>query len=74
MIHDEGYSNIRVSEGVAPILKTDHPDCAEVFGWTNHYNNSKIVYLMGGHDRMAYENENYKELIRNSLRYLTGSK
>ncbi len=70
MIHDEGYSNIRIFEGVSPLLKTSHPDCAELFGWTNQYNNSKVVYLMGGHDKLAYVNENYKELIRNSMHYL----
>jgi hypothetical protein len=29
---------------------------------------------MGGHDKMAYENLNYKELIKNSLDYLRVSK
>jgi type 1 glutamine amidotransferase len=71
-IHDEGYSNINVEEGVNPILKTSNPYCAEFLGWTNTYSNSKIVYLMGGHDRLAYGNESYKRLIRNSLRYLSG--
>lgn len=70
MIHDEGYSNIVVNDGVTPLLKTNHPDCAGLIAWTNNYNNSKVVYLMGGHDRYAFENENYKRLIGNSLNYL----
>jgi len=74
IIHDEGYNNIKVNEGITPVLLADHPDCAELFSWTNRYNNSEIVYLMGGHDRLAYENENYKKLIRNSLVYLTKRK
>ena len=70
MIHDEGYSNIRIEDGITPLLKTSHPDCAEMFGWTLTYNNSKVVYLMGGHDKQAYTNENYKKLIRNSLNFI----
>jgi type 1 glutamine amidotransferase len=71
VLHDEGYSNIIVNPGVTPLLKTNNPHCSEIFGWTNKFNNSKVVYLMGGHDHSAYENENYKILIRNSLNYLS---
>lgn len=70
VIHDEGYNNIIVNEGVMPLLKTHDPDCAEMFAWTTKYRNSKIVYIMGGHDKLAFQNENYKELIRNTLNYL----
>ena len=71
-IHDEGYSNVIFFEGITPLLKTNHPDCAENFAWTNQYNNSKVVYLMGGHDKQAYVNESYQDLIKNSLAYLSG--
>jgi type 1 glutamine amidotransferase len=70
MIHDEGYGNIMVLDGVTPLLKTKDPGCAEIIAWTNKYKNSKVVYLMGGHDKFAYENENYIKLVRNSLNYL----
>jgi type 1 glutamine amidotransferase len=74
IIHDEGYSNIIVNDDVVPLLKTSHKDCSELVAWTKKYHNSEIVYLMGGHDRLAYKNENYKNLIRNSLNYLTEKK
>ncbi len=70
-IRDEGYSNIIVNDDVTVLLKTIHPDCAEDIGWTHQYKNSKIVYLMSGHDHVAYENENFRKLVRNSLEYLT---
>ena len=69
-IHDEGYNNIRIYGGVTPLLKTNHPDSYELYGWTNHYRNSKVVYLMGGHDKYAYRNSSYVELIRKSIQYL----
>jgi type 1 glutamine amidotransferase len=70
IIRDEGYSNIIVKEDVTPLLKTNHPDCSEVIAWTHKYNNSKVVYLMGGHDIIALRNKNYARLIGNSLKYL----
>lgn len=73
-IHDEGYNNIIVNDDVVPLLKTSHPDCAEIMGWTKRYRNSKVVYLMGGHDKIAYENANFKVLIHNSLNYLSNKK
>ncbi len=69
-IHDEGYDNIIIEESVTPLLITSNPDCAGIIAWTNKYGNSKVVYLMGGHDSIAFENENYKKLIKNSLHYL----
>jgi type 1 glutamine amidotransferase len=74
MIHDEGYSNILVNKDVTTLLKTSHKDCSEQFAWTKKYHNSGVVYLMGGHDKYAYSNENYKKLIRNSLNYLIDGK
>ncbi|MDA3823236.1 MAG: ThuA domain-containing protein, partial [Bacteroidales bacterium] len=62
-ILDEGYGNIEVNDNVEVLLRTDHPDCAQVVGWTNDYKKSKIVYLMLGHDKHAYSNNSYKRLI-----------
>jgi uncharacterized protein len=69
-IHDEGYRNVVYREGIIPLLETHHPDCSEVFAWVNHYNNSAVITIMGGHDRKAYENEGYRQFIQNSLDYL----
>jgi len=69
-IHDEGYSNLVVMEGVTPLLTTDHPECHPLVGWTHRYKDSRVVYLLFGHDRQAYENPAFRELIRNSLLWL----
>lgn len=69
-IHDEGYSNITLLNGVHPLLRTDHPDCTPVVGWTNKYDNASTVYLIFGHDQMAYENDTYRLLLRNSILWL----
>ena len=69
-IHDEGYSNILINEGIHPLLSTRHPDCAPVVGWVNQAGNSTCVYLMMGHDKNAYGNESFRHLIRNAIHWL----
>ena len=69
-IHDEGYSNITVLPGITPLLKTDHPDCTPLVGWTHKQDQSTIVYLMLGHDKHAYENPAYIQLLNQSIHWL----
>lgn len=70
-IHDEGYSNIQITEDIHPLLGTSHPECAPVMAWTSQVQNSTCVYLMFGHDRLAYENESLNHLLKNSIQWLS---
>ena len=69
---DEGYSNIEIKPSVHYLLGTDHPDCSEYVGWTNVHRNSRIIYLMQGHDSTAYANESLKKLLGNSIYWVAG--
>jgi uncharacterized protein len=71
-IFDEVYGNFRVLPKVTPLLKTDHPESGPVIAWENRYNSSVIVFLQPGHDKNAYESENYRRLILQSIKYLAG--
>lgn len=73
-ILDEGYSNIEVIPGITPLLSTDHPDCTGIIAWANEYNNSRIVYLLPGHDDHAYTNVNYRALIYNAIQWTTAER
>lgn len=70
-IHDEGYSKLRIREGITPLLATEHPDCSEVVGWVNHFDHSTTVWLLFGHDKQAYENPAFRQLTENALTWLT---
>jgi len=70
-IHDEGYSNIQINQEVHPLFATSHPQCAPLMGWTKEFQNSTIVYLMFGHDRLAYENESLQRLLTNTIHWLS---
>lgn len=68
-ILDEGYSNTTRLPGVQLLLETSHPDCDRYIGWTHPVQNSKVVYLMGGHDKHAYENPSFRKLVSNAINY-----
>ena len=67
VIHDEVYGNFKVLPTVYPLLKTTHPESGEIIGWINEYGKSRIVYLQLGHDHYAFENPNYRRLIKQTL-------
>ena len=72
-IHDETYLNYRVQKNVKVLLTTDYRASGEILGWTHTYNKSKVVFIMLGHDKIAFKNVNFKKLIKNSFDYLLGN-
>lgn len=72
-VFDEVYGNVRISESVIPLLKTNHPKSSDYIAWENRYNNSKIIYLQGGHDYRAYESEVFMKLVYQAIQYLATS-
>lgn len=70
-IRDEGYSNLQMVEGITPLLRTSHPGCSPLVGWTHQFDRSTSLYLMLGHDRHAYGNIAFQQLIENSVFWLT---
>ncbi len=69
-IHDEVYGSYLVNDDVTPLLKTDHPESTPVVGWCQKYEKSRIMYLQLGHDHFAFENENYRRLVQNAIRWV----
>ena len=69
-IHDEGYSNISLVPGITPLLKTDHPDASQMVGWTTTSSQSTVICLMLGHDRKAYENPSFGQLLEQGIAWL----
>jgi type 1 glutamine amidotransferase len=71
-IHDETYGGYYVAPGVHVLLKTNHPKNTPELCWTTKYGASPVVYLMLGHDGLAYANPSYRELVARSIRFVTG--
>lgn len=66
-IIDETYNLYDVSPDSHILLTTDEPTSHKYIGWTHNYKNARIVYIQHGHDRFAYENKNYRNLISRSI-------
>jgi type 1 glutamine amidotransferase len=72
-IRDEGYKGIEILSSVQPLLSVYHSDCTEYVAWAHKYKNSKIVYILLGHDHHAYQNANYRQLIQNAIFWVSGA-
>lgn len=72
-IQDETYKGYTVDPNVHVLLRANHPDSASVIGWTHRYGNSPIVYIQHGHDGLAYGNPNYRQLVRQAIRWVVES-
>jgi len=70
VIRDEVYGNFKVLPTVHPLLRTTHPESGEIIGWTNDYGNSRIVYLQLGHDHFAFENPDYRRLVKQAIEWV----
>jgi len=66
---DEGYVNTELLPGLKTLLETDHSKCDRYVGWTHEVGNSRVVYLMGGHDKRAFENESFSRILENAIRW-----
>jgi len=70
VIRDEVYGNFKVLPTVHPLLKTTHPESGEIIAWTNSYGKSRIVYLQLGHDHFAFENPDYRQLVKQAIEWV----
>jgi type 1 glutamine amidotransferase len=68
-IHDEIYWGFRVQPDVTPLLTTTHPKSGKPLGWVRTQGRSRVVYLQLGHGKEAFDNENYRKLVAQSIRW-----
>ena len=68
-IHDETYKGYWVSPKVRVLLKTDHPKNSPEIAWVTSFGNSRVFYLMLGHDNQAWKNPNFTELLSRGIRW-----
>jgi len=68
-IHDEIYWGFRVGDDVTPLITTTHLKSGKPLGWARAQGKSRVVYLQLGHGKEAFENENYRKLVAQSIRW-----
>jgi len=73
VIHDETYGGYWVSPEVKVLLETDHlKNKPGQIGWVLKYGNSRVFYLMLGHDHLAWQSPNYTKLLLQGIHWAAG--
>jgi uncharacterized protein len=73
-IVDETYNHYWVDPKVHVLLTTDNPTSTHEIAWSHKYKKSRIVYIELGHGPTAYENPNYKILVRQAIDWVARGK
>jgi type 1 glutamine amidotransferase len=68
-IVDEVYGNMEILPTVHPLLSTDESNSSPLVGWVNPYGNSRIVALTLGHDKQAWENPAFIQILSQAIRW-----
>jgi type 1 glutamine amidotransferase len=69
-IQDEIYWGFRFGSDAMPLITTTHPKSGKPLGWARTQGKSRVVYLQLGHGPSAFNNENYRRLLRQSIRWV----
>jgi uncharacterized protein len=68
-VHDETYQGFDLARECRPLLTTDEPTSNRVIAWAKSYKGARVVYIQSGHDYHAYQNPNYRQLLRQAIRW-----
>ena len=72
-IIDETYNLGEPGEpGNHLLISTDNEKSMKTLAWTRKYKNSRVFLYASGHDNRAYDDENYRKIIHQALRWTAG--
>lgn len=71
-IIDEAYGGTEIRETVHPLLGTNEPRNGPLVCWTHNYANSKVVTFTLGHDKQAWENPAFSQVLSQAIRWVGG--
>ena len=67
-IIDEEYGNTEfLTDRIHPLLSTNTQGNGPLVCWTNQYGKSRVVTLTLGHDKQAWENQSFIEILSRSI-------
>lgn len=71
-LNDEVFSKLYIAPDVNILAKTDHPKSDKPVVWTNQYKKSRVFVVIQGHDGNAFNDANYRQLIRQGILWTIG--
>lgn len=69
---DESYEMLEPEPDNELVLTTEHPLSAKAVAWTRQFGRSKVFCYVSGHDQCAYNNENFREILRRGIFWCAG--
>ena len=69
---DETYTMECTGEGSQVLISTEHPNSMKTIAWTREYKNSKVFCYESGHGHTAFEDENFRSILKNGILWLSG--
>jgi len=69
---DEVYELDDASPGSHVLLTTDHPQSMKTLAWTRQHKQSRVFVTALGHDKLAYADPNFQELLLRGIQWAAG--
>ncbi|MCK5564324.1 MAG: ThuA domain-containing protein [Planctomycetes bacterium] len=69
VIHDESYKGCYFADDNTVLLTTDEGTSDKTIGWVRKYGRSRVCFIQSGHGPSAYENESYRKLVSQAIRW-----
>lgn len=66
-ITDETYGLTEILPTVHPLLSTEEPTSGYLVCWANQYANARVVTLTLGHDKLAWENPSFFQVLSQAI-------
>jgi hypothetical protein len=69
---DETYTMHDAGPGSTVLLTTEHNPSMRTLAWTRTYRQSPVFCLQLGHDRLAFENPQFRQIVAQGIHWLAG--
>lgn len=69
---DEAYVMVEPAAGSHVLLTTECPVSMRTLGWTRQYGKSRVFCFACGHDRQAWQNGGFREILRRGIVWCGG--
>ncbi len=66
-IHDETYDDTYLHPDAHVLMTTTEPTNAPHLAWTIDHSPGRVAYLQFGHDKKAFVDKNYRQMISNAI-------
>jgi len=72
VIKDETYKKCTFESDNKVLLTTDNPTSDGPLCWVRKYTNTRVCYIQPGHGPSAYNNKNYRKLVKRAIKWSAG--